>query len=73
MKITIKTLGGSFEFDSEDCSTYTDALEAFERIHGKSMKGMDLFENGKKITDLNKVLEGDNTELVAVKSKHESA
>lgn len=72
MKITVKTLGGKFEFESQECTNYSEALTAFERLYSKSLDGMDLFVDGAKVKDLNTELKG-NTEFVAVKSKHESA
>lgn len=70
VKITLKVLGNEFKIECED-GDCGEALETFERVTGKAIKGMDLFKNGQKLS-LDTPLE-DGDEIVAVKSKHESA
>ena len=70
VKIKLKVLGAEFEIECED-GTCGDALETFERVTNKAIKEMDLFRNGAKLTGNEPLEDGD--EIVAVKSKHESA
>ena len=70
MKITFKTLGFEASVKCNDGANCSQAIEAFERLTGKSLSNMDLFANGSKITDLNAEAP---EEITAVKSKHESA
>ena len=73
MKITFKTLGFEASVKCNDGANCSQAIEAFERLTGKSLSNMDLFANGKKITDLESEALEDGAEITAVKSKHESA
>lgn len=72
-KITFKTVGGvnKIEIDKTDCS-YHDALDAFERMHGASLRAMDLYVGGKKVRDLDDSV-GEDAEITAVQSKYPSA
>lgn len=72
MKISVKTLGAKFELEVENGTNYEKALEVFERVTNKSLAGMDLYANGEKVKDLSEEVQ-DGTEVVAIKSKHESA
>ena len=73
MKITFKTLGFEASVKCNDGANCSQAIEAFERLTGKSLSNMDLFAKGKKITDLETEALEDGAEITAVKSKHESA
>lgn len=73
-KISIQLAGESkftFETDDDDCD-YAEALETFERLTSKSLKNYDVFSAGRKVRDLNSTVE-DGEELVAIRSKNESA
>ena len=69
--ITVKVLGSEFKVECEDGTGCSDALETFERVTGKALKGMDLYVNGNKSKGNETLQDGD--EVVAIKSKHESA
>lgn len=73
MKISVAVLGSKVSVEVENGASASQALEVFERISGKVLKGMDVFKNGQKVEDLDALELQDNDELVAVKSKHESA
>ena len=56
--------------ECEEGATCSDAIAAFERLTQKSLSNMDLYAGGKKIENFDDVA---SDEIVAVKSKHESA
>lgn len=69
---TIKFKGAGFNISvtCEQGATCNDAIDVFERTTSKVLKGMDFYANGQKITDLGAEAP---EEIVAIKSKHESA
>lgn len=70
-KIKFSAAGVSVEVDCADGASCSQAMEVFQQVTGKVLSGVDLYADGKKVTDW------DNTEapneLIAVKSKHASA
>lgn len=72
MNITVKTLGVELSITVAEGQSYTEALAVFESIAKKSLKGMDVFADGKKV-DVNSAVGADVKEVVAIKSKHASA
>lgn len=73
MKISVAVLGSKVSVEVENGANGTQALEVFERISGKVLKGMDFYKDGQKVEDLSTLELRDGDEVVAVKSKHESA
>ena len=71
IKISVKVLGNKFEVECDGQTDCADALATFERVTGKAMQGMDLYRNGSKLAPSDTLADGD--EVVAIKSKHESA
>ena len=72
MKILVAVLGASLSVEVSEGANAQDALNAFERLTGKVLGSMDVYNSGTKVTDLSQPLK-DGAELTAVKSKHESA
>lgn len=70
MKIQFKGLGLDVSVECDEGATCADAIATFERITQKSLANMDLYAGGKKIENFDDVA---SDEIVAVKSKHESA
>ena len=68
--IHFKGLGLDVKVECEEGATCSDAIAAFERLTQKSLSNMDLYAGGKKIENFDDVA---SDEIVAVKSKHESA
>lgn len=68
--ITFKAVGLEVTVTCDEGASYSQAISTFERITEKSIKGMDFYANGQKVTDLSAPAA---TEILAVKSKHESA
>ena len=73
MKISVAVLGNKVEVEVADGASASEALATFERISNKVLGGMDVYKDGKKLEDLGNEVLQDGDEIVAVKSKHESA
>lgn len=73
MKISVAVLGSKVEVEVANGASASEALATFERISNKVLGGMDVYKDGKKIEDLGNEVLQDGDEIVAVKSKHESA
>lgn len=72
MNITVKTIGFELSITAEANSNYDAALQIFEDITGKVLKGMELFADGKPVKGTDTIAEG-TQEITAVKAKHSSA
>lgn len=82
IKITLKVLGQKFEAEVQRGTTYADAVSTLENVARASsprnanisFSDMDLFHTGSgKVKDVHVSISGEEVELTAVKSKHESA
>lgn len=74
IKVVVKTLGTKLSVECDDDVNCKTALEVFEKVSGKVLGNeMDIFVNGDKVADTSAKTLQNNDEVVAVKSKHESA
>lgn len=68
--ILIKGVGINKTLQCPNGTTVREAIQEYAKQTGRNLSGMDFYSNGSKITDLDSLA---SSEILAVKSKHESA
>ena len=68
--VKFKGLGINLTVECSNNASCLEAISVFEEETGRKLSGMDFYSNGSKISDLSSAAP---SEILAVKSKHESA
>lgn len=75
MKVQVTTLGAKLSIETSNGESYGKALKSFAKLAGKiiDLEAMDVYADGRKVTNLDEEISDGTREITAIKSKHESA